>query len=405
GDLSGGDPFNPSQSGSTFLSTWDWDNGSDFTLLELDSIPNPNFHVYYAGWDVSGQTPQSATGIHHPSGHEKAISFENDPLSTIWGSHWKVNDWDLGTTEPGSSGSCLFNQSNGLCVGTLSGGYAACGNDLEDWYGQIDKSWTGNGTTSTRLSDHLDPLGLGVTTLQGRDPSGAGSTVQWLIPAAASAPGFGTSNWKTQIAVANPSSGTVTARLYFVAKGSAWPGIMLPGTHSIPAGGALYIDDPLADSNPTSGLIYITVDSGEAVVSTRTFNLGEMGSTYGQGIPGIPLDTAQPSSSIIIPLVHSVPNVFHTNLGIVQTSAGSLLARVTIHAPSGSIVATKTYAQTAAFNQINNLFANMGVGGQSVEGGWIEVELIGGSPAYWTAYASVVDDLTGDPTYVAAVVR
>lgn len=405
GDPSGGS-LSQNQSGATFLSTWEWNwaGGSDFTLIELDSTPEPGFNVHYAGWDVSGHTPQSVTGIHHPSGDEKSISFENDPLTTMGASHWKVNDWDLGTTEPGSSGSCIFDQSNGLCVGTLSGGYAACGNDLEDWYGQIHESWTGAGAPLTRLSDHLDPLGLGVTTLQGRDPSSAGST-QWLIPAAASTPGFGASNWKTQIAVANPSSATVTARLYYVAKESAWPGAMLPGTHSIPAGGALYVDDPLAGFNPTSGLMYVSVDSNEAVVSTRTYNLGDGGATFGQGIPGIPLDTAQSSSSVILPLVHSSPNVFHTNLGIVQTSAGSLLVQVTIHAPSGAVLATKAYAQTTAFNQINDLFANMGIGGQSVEGGWIEVELIGGSPAFWTTYASVVDDQTGDPTYVGPVVR
>lgn len=400
-----GGSLSQNQTGATFLSTWDWDSGSDFTLIELDETPDASFDVYYAGWDVSGQTPQSATGIHHPSGDEKSISFENDPLTTKGSSHWKVNDWDLGTTEPGSSGSCLFNQSNGLCIGTLSGGYAACGNDLEDWYGQIHKSWTGDGTADSRLSDHLDPLGLGVTMLEGWNPSGSGPSTQWLIPAAASTPGFGSTNWKTQIGVANPSASTVKANLFFVAKGAPWPGVMLPGTHSIPAGGALYIDDPLADSNPTSGLMYVSVSSAEAVVSTRTYNLGEMGSTYGQGIPGIPMDTAQSSSSVILPLIHSERNVFHTNVGIVQASAGSLLVRVTIHAPSGAIVATKNYSQTSAFNQINNVFADMGVGGQSIEGGWIEVELLSGSPAFWTTYASVVDDLTGDPTYVGPVVR
>lgn len=373
--------------------------------MELNAIPDPLFNVYYAGWDVSGRTPQSATGIHHPSGAVKAISFENDPLTEIWGSHWQVNDWDLGTTEPGSSGSCLFDQSNGLCIGTLSGGYAACGNDLEDWYGQTHKGWTGGGTADSRLSDHLDPLALGTTTLQGKNSSGSGSTTQWLIPAAASTPGFGNSNWKTQITVANPSGETVNATLYFVAAGSSWPGSRLPGSHSIPAGGALYIDDPLADSYPTSGLMYVTVTSNKAVVSTRTYSLENGGATFGQGIPGIPLDTASSASSVILPLVHSTPDVFHTNLGIVQASAGSLLVRATIHDPSGTVVATKAYSQDTAFNQINDVFSNMGVGGQAIEGGWIEVELIGGSPAYWTAYASVVDDRTNDPTYSAGVAR
>jgi hypothetical protein len=406
GDLAGGS-LSQNQIGAAFLSTWEWDwnGGSDFTLIELDATPDPSYNVYYAGWDVSGRTPQSATGIHHPAGDEKSICFENDPLSTKGASHWKVTDWDLGTTESGSSGSCLFDQANGLCVGTLSGGYAACGNDLEDWFGQLDKSWTGGGTPSTRLSDHLDPLGLGVTTLTGRDSSDSGPSIQWLIPAAASAPGYNASNWKTQIGIANPSSSVVTARLYFVASGVAWPGISLPGFYSIPAGGALYVDDPLANSNPTSGLMYAEVSSDEAVVSTRTYNLAPGNATYGQGIPGIPLDSVQRASSVVLPLVHSVPNVFHTNLGIVQTSAGAISVRVTLHAPSGSILATKTYSQSGAFLQINNVFSNMNVGGQSIRGGWIEVELVGGSPSYWTTYASVVDDLTGDPTYVGAVAR
>jgi len=405
GDLSGGS-LSQSQVGSTFLATWDWDSGSDFTLVELDDMPDPAFNVYYAGWDAGGDTPQAAVAIHHPKGGEKSISFENDPLGSIWGSHWVVNDWDLGTTEPGSSGACLFDAANGLCVGTLSGGYAACDNDLQDWFGKVAVSWTGGGDTSSRLSDHLDPLGLGVTTLQGRDPGGSTPTgAQWLIPAAASAPGYNGSNWKTQLGIANPSSSSATARLFFVAKNSAWPGVMLPATYVVPAGGAVFIDDPLASYNPTSGLMYVVVDSDEAVVSTRTYNLASGGATFGQGIPGIPLDTASAESTVLLPLIHSVQNQFHTNLGIVQTSAGSILVRVEIHSPSGTIIASKNYSQTAAFNQINDVFGDMGVGYQAVEGGWLSVELIGGSPSYWTAYASVVDDRTGDPTYVLPVAR
>jgi hypothetical protein len=38
-----------------------------------------------------------------------------------------------------------------------------------------------------------------------------------------------------------------------------------------------------------------------------------------------------------------------------------------------------------------------------VEGGWIEVQLVGNAPAYWTCYASVIDSRTNDPTYVLPV--
>lgn len=150
---------------------------SDFLLVELFNKPDPAFNVFHSGWDRTGAIPASAVCIHHPSGDEKAISFENDPLtSTAAGSntvdatanHWRVEDWDDGTTEGGSSGSCIWDP-NKRCVGQLHGGDAACGNNLPDWYGKFSVSWDGGGTDDTRLSNWLDPGGTGVSVLNG-DP-------------------------------------------------------------------------------------------------------------------------------------------------------------------------------------------------------------------------------------------
>jgi hypothetical protein len=406
GMLRGGS-LSQNQSGSTFLATWNWDVGTDFTLVELDDMPDPDFNVYYAGWDVRGATPPGAVGIHHPQGDEKAISFENDTLGTIWNTHWVIQGWDLGTTEPGSSGSCIFHPANGLCVGTLSGGYASCSDpEGDDWYGQLHRSWTGNGTPTGRLSDHLDPLGLGVQTLQGIDSGGGtGDVVSWLIPAAASAPGFGGSDWKTQIGIANPSAGQVTADFYYAEEGVQWPGDLVPGTFTVPAGGAFYVDDALITWRPTSGLLLVEVDSEEAVVSTRTYNQAGSAETFGQGIPAVRLDTASAGTALVLPLIQSVPGRYRVNLGLVQASAGTATAQVIVHGPDGSQVGVKTYTMNAAFRQINRLLNDMGVGGVTLEGGWIEVRLTGGSPAYWMAYASVVDEQTGDPTYIGPTWR
>jgi len=134
---------------------------SDVTLVELISVPDPAYGVNYAGWD---NTPDEYTlpgvCIHHPAGDEKRISFEEDPMSTTnygnnnaspSGTHVRVEDWDLGTTEPGSSGSPLYN-GNHRIIGQLHGGSAACGNDLPDWYGRFSLSWTG-----ADLAEWLDP--------------------------------------------------------------------------------------------------------------------------------------------------------------------------------------------------------------------------------------------------------
>jgi len=408
GQLAGGS-LADSQSGSTLVSSYELTTGSDFTLVRLDDMPDPSFNVYYAGWDATGDIPPGGVAIHHPRADEKAISFDYDSLTKVnaygFGSYqWMVGDWEQGTTEDGSSGSCIYNPSNGLCIGTLTGGTASCNNTAGyDIYGRMDVHWTGDGTSGGRLSDWLDPLATGSLTLAGRDSREPLSSQTWLVPAAASTPGVGTSNWKTQIVVTNPTSATRQAQIYFVEKGVSWPGTLLSGPHTIPAGGSLAIDDPLAALNPTTGLLYVTVDAKGMPVATRTYNLATDGGTFGQGIPGILLNDATPSQTLILPMLLSDPNRFRTNLGLVQTSAGTFTVRVKVHATDGSVLATKGYNVSGAYLQINNLLNDMSIGSTVVDGGWISVELIAGSPVYWTTYASIVDGSTDDPTYIMPV--
>lgn len=167
------------QTGSTLLAT---SSPSDFTLVVLDDAPDEVWNVHWAGWDRSGNDFPSSVGIHHPSTDEKRISIDNDPTSTTSylgssvpgdGTHIRVLDWDLGTTEGGSSGSPLFNPAH-RAIGQLHGGNAACGNDTEDWYGHIAVSWEGGGTAGNRLRDHLDPAGTGTMFIDGRDASAIG---------------------------------------------------------------------------------------------------------------------------------------------------------------------------------------------------------------------------------------
>jgi len=67
--------------------------------------------------------------------------------------YWRIN-WEDGSTEGGSSGSPVFDDNQRI-IGQLRGGYAACSNDENDWYGRLSRSWTGGGTADTRLSDWL----------------------------------------------------------------------------------------------------------------------------------------------------------------------------------------------------------------------------------------------------------
>jgi len=158
------------QSGSYFRASY---TNSDFTLVELDTPPLSAWEVAFAGWDRTGANATTAIAIHHPGTDEKRISFEYQSTSVTSyggtsspgdGTHVRVTDWDIGTTEPGSSGSPLFDQNHRV-IGQLHGGWAACGNNDSDWYGAFARSWTGSGSNSTRLSNWLDPGGTGATTV------------------------------------------------------------------------------------------------------------------------------------------------------------------------------------------------------------------------------------------------
>ena len=161
--------LNQSVSGSTLRAS---NGGSDFALLELSATPPQSYGVYFAGWDKSGNTPSSQVAIHHPSGDIKKISFDNDAAGTaLWGGAqcWRIFTWEDGTTEPGSSGSPLFDQNHRI-IGQLYGGTASCFNNIDDYYGRFDVSWDGT-SASNRLRDWLDPNNNAPDTLDGFDPN------------------------------------------------------------------------------------------------------------------------------------------------------------------------------------------------------------------------------------------
>ncbi len=154
---------------------------SDFWLMELNQPVPEEYNPYFAGWNRTMESTLNDTiiGIHHPRGDIKKFSYAEGGVQAAsylgspgsGTSHWHII-WSGGTTtEPGSSGSPIFD-AQGRILGQLHGGYAACGNTLPDWYGRFGLSWNGGGTNSTRLSTWLDPDGTDPVAIPGFDPFG-----------------------------------------------------------------------------------------------------------------------------------------------------------------------------------------------------------------------------------------
>ena len=156
--------------GSTFKAA---SSATDFTLVRLTSSPNPAWNVNFAGWNANRVESTSQVGIHHPNCQEKRICFDNNPSTTTSvggstspgaGTHLRVGQWEVGTTEPGSSGSPIFNQLHQV-VGQLHGGTSSCTSITSDWYGRFSVSWLGGGTAATGLKTWLDPDNTGILSV------------------------------------------------------------------------------------------------------------------------------------------------------------------------------------------------------------------------------------------------
>ena len=263
-------------SGSTLLASC---SNSDFALLELSQEVPLEYNPYYAGWSAENTAPTSAVGIHHPSGDIKKWSYDGDAsVSSEWGgwgssgtnTHWEVLDWDIGTTEGGSSGSPLFDQNKRI-VGQLHGGAALCGNDFSDLYGKVANSWDCQNQNSGRLDVWLDPSNTGLALLDGFDPN---ADVYANDAMASEILGFEdscASGAIAQLVLVNAGADPLTSTdILFGLNGASqqtmnWTGNLAPGSSEI-------VDLELVSLNPGSILYQARVSNPNGVTDENSAN-------------------------------------------------------------------------------------------------------------------------------------
>ncbi|MBL3657204.1 T9SS type A sorting domain-containing protein [Fulvivirga sediminis] len=162
-------------SGGALVST---NKNLDVSLIRLYEIPPKDIAPYYAGWSIASSPPKRSACIHHPYGKKKEVAIEYHSASSSQYSNdydsesaWKIDHWEIGTTEPGSSGAGLFNQDHQL-TGTLTGGRASCSSPTDDYFSKLSLAWDKYQVADQQLKHWLDESNTGITAMQGYDPYG-----------------------------------------------------------------------------------------------------------------------------------------------------------------------------------------------------------------------------------------
>ncbi len=243
----------------------------------------------------------------------------------------------------------------------------------------------------------------------------AGSPV--CIAAAAHASGAGGTNWRTDLEVHSVGPATASFTIQCLMRNQANPS---PTTKSytLAAGQSRRFDDVLMSafgiSSGTAALV-VTASSGQILVSSRTYNLlgagNSMGlptgSTFGQFVPGQEefeaIGPGQQGRLIQLSHSRSTSGGFRTNLGLVNGTMSTITVHVALYRNDGAYLGTVDVSLRAKeYTQLDKIFEQ--VSGSDIADGYAVLTADGGSARFF-AYASVVDNRTGDPVLVPALVR
>ena len=226
-----------------------------------------------------------------------------------------------------------------------------------------------------------------------------GPTSSVWIPVASHISGANYSQWRTDLGLLNTA--TVTANVLITFYGSDG---VASNTAFVPAGAQSILADVVTQVG-SSGNGALEVRSDQAVdVTSRTYNLVPESAvcypngTQGQDYPAYTvLQGLWAGESARLPQLAENAS-FRTNIGL--TNAGTETASVTVELHDGSGALLTTYTVTLApgeNRQENRPFAKKAAQ-SNMSRGWAKVTVNSGSGVI--AYASVVDNITNDPTTV-----
>jgi parallel beta-helix repeat protein len=224
----------------------------------------------------------------------------------------------------------------------------------------------------------------------------------YLVPAIVHAPGVGGTQWRTDLAAVNRSGSPASLRLTYYSDSTP-----LVATADLDSGAAVEWRNVLEslfgiDSTAVSKGTLSVESTVRLAITSRTYNQAPDG-TFGQYLPALTAAqaTAGDEEGLLLQLRSNAE--FRTNVGLVNLGAVPQTALVRLFGPDGSQLGSPQTDTVEAerWTQINDIFRIAGAGRHDL--GYATVTVESEDAVLW-AYASVIDNTTGDPTTIPVIV-
>lgn len=227
------------------------------------------------------------------------------------------------------------------------------------------------------------------------------SSTRYVIPGVADL-NTGIANWRTDVRLFNSGSSPVTATMSYSPQAGS-PPAATAATFTIAPGAVKAIDNVLQAqfgvTNSGGSLVVTTPALSSLVTSARTYNQTPSG-TYGQFIPGVtPAEAVGGGERALQILQVEQSTRMRTNVGVAETTGSPATVEMSVILPDSTVTPKVQIALGAnEFRQIG--LASFGLPGD-IYNARVTVKVIDGSGKV-SAYGSVIDQVTQDPTYVPA---
>ena len=240
-----------------------------------------------------------------------------------------------------------------------------------------------------------------------------------IIPAVASTPGVGGSDWRSDLVVYNPSERTVariSVSILPSAGGAGAPGFyFLAPLEPHQTTELIDVAGVLPPGVGKGALVIEAFDGDDApvpiAVMSRTWTPGPAVGSYGQGIPAVAWrqnGALAEAARRIIGLESSED--FRTNLGFANPTTTEQIMRVTILDAAGDVAGSKYYRLGPLSHlQRNDILAELGLAGTGFTAmvertRWEATGSGSGADVHpdFVVYGSKVDQRSNDPTYLEA---